>query len=337
VCGAFRTTWLPHISDDLHEQFDDSVVRLCEKLVGHLTEGDVVGVLSSILAAHIVVLEARLSRKPEISEDPGVLLLHRNLFRVVLLFLSRSAAPAECQECGLLTDIVSVIVSLLLSDGRSIKSSMPLLDFIEAVHGLLILREVSSEQLLSVLRRATLFGHFMMGCCLGNDSVIDWDAVLDARSLFGMYGFPFAAATDVPFLSTIPLARDWVLLSEEPYNYDIVNWDLPTGLDLITGDLISVDITRPATGLPSLPEHAWDRWDGAPVLVLDLTGPNATSVGYVTVQFGGTLEASSCYLDKQRLPDVGFQRGMYLELDAERLNELMDALLSGRFCSSILV
>jgi hypothetical protein len=106
-------------------------------------------------------------------------------------------------------------------------------------------------------------------------------------------------------------------------------------LDLITGLLVSNDSLRVIPGATALNSYIMDTWNRGAVLLLDLTGAYATQVQYVTARFNQLVPVPSCYVDKQGIEDHGFCRGMYLVLNRERLNTIMDDFLSGRLCEFV--
>jgi hypothetical protein len=106
-------------------------------------------------------------------------------------------------------------------------------------------------------------------------------------------------------------------------------------IDLITGNMISRDPSHPVGDYPIIANYMLQTWNRGAVLILDLTGQGASRVQFVTLQFNVFVNAQSIFLDERGMPDIGFDRGMCLRLDREKLNEVVDDLLSGKYVAPI--
>jgi hypothetical protein len=334
VCQGFRTHWLPHFSDSLREFSDDSVIPICRSFCRSLLRCGDDFCLFSILAKHIQILETRFVRRPEVLDDESVLILHRNLFLLGLFSLAKDDTLEPAPFNFDLALIIHEIMSRMTLG--ALKSTMPFDEFkgFVAAH----VRDFESEggNLFLLLRHTTLFAHFMLGCSLSQDgSLVDWDAILEASYLSQLYGLKVSAGVEMPVFKTIDLPDDWTHLGQPPYNHDILRMKEEKSIDLITGAIISRDRSHPVGDYPVVASHMLEAWNRGAVLILDLTGQGASRIQFVTLQFNVFIKAEQVFLDERGMPDIGFDRGMCLRLDREKLNVVIDDLLSGKYVGPI--
>jgi hypothetical protein len=156
----------------------------------------------------------------------------------------------------------------------------------------------------------------------GGDWIIDWDSILDTAWLFRTFGLPNPSQIELPRpLRPIDLPDAFTSLIAPPYNYEIADASINTGLDLITGDVFRL-------GNGFVGGHVPAYWVGDQTLALVLSGRHASAV--LLCGPWGMHTVAPIYLDRRGSPDFGFARGQCLWLDRESLAAVFDDFLAGR-------
>jgi hypothetical protein len=317
VCYLPPNCFLPAFSADLRE-FDSPLVWnaardvVDNKLSIWALPGQSV---VDVLVDHVILLDGRASVRPEVLTLPEVLVLYRNLFLTVALAVS-DHAPA-CYESGPLRRAIAACLTTLAVDRHMA------FDF----EGL---GRFAGSSDLAVQRHLALFGHFMLGLPLEME-VIDWDAVLAPASLARLLRVPEAAPIELAVFTPIPLADDWFELLLPPYNFDIANMGEDTGVCLLTGQKIVLTATIERADHVTLIEQLHEVWKDGPMLLMHLTGLQATKILFTTLEFNSFVEAKPAWLDAMGTPDIGLDQGKLLSLNRTALAEIVDDLASGRF------
>jgi hypothetical protein len=317
VCGCKRSTALIAFSADLREFDSPAAIRRAEELWRGLLPLATAVTPGDVLADHIVVLEARAALRPEVLDADDVRALHRNLFlSAALLRVGRIGRRSGATP---LARAIAAAIATVAADRTAA------LSFAEISAGV-------GDSTFSLYRRLALFGFFMAGIPIGG--AVDWDALLDPAGLARIFRVRAPDPRYVP-LRIVDLADDWVDLLAKPYNYDIVTMSEDTGVCLITGQrLMLVGFAGEGENVTVM-EHVTRTLKGGPMLMLHLTGREATKVVFVSREFNVYLTAANAWVDALGMPDVGLRQGRLLSLNRTVLAEILDDLLSGRFYNGL--
>jgi hypothetical protein len=78
-------------------------------------------------------------------------------------------------------------------------------------------------------------------------------------------------------------------------------------------------------------EHVRVTFKGSAVLMLHLTGGEATKIAFASLEFNVYMQAANAWVDQLGMPDVGIRQGRLLSLNRSVLAEIVDDFLSGKF------
>jgi hypothetical protein len=318
VCEHARNAAVIAFSPDLCEFELVGARRWAERIARFLLLDG--GTVTTILASHIAVLEARAALRPEVLDSEDTRLLHRNLWLTILLALGGQAPRQISTPTGI--EVVMAQCLRILGGSRAATLTWAML------------REwLPQECDLPLARQLLLFGHFMLGLPITNDAV-DWDAVLEPDGLMQILGLKLS---DEPraIVKTVPLADDWIDLLMPPYNIDIVNMRDMTGICLLTGTRILFrQMMHEGDGVVIF-EYLHNTWKDGPALVLHVTGNRASQIQIASLEFNVYFNAADAWLDKNGTPDHGFNQGKLLSLNRSIFAEVLDDYLSGKFHGKI--
>jgi hypothetical protein len=333
-CNESRNCHIPQFSDDLHELQDDTVISLLRNFRSILLSGAHVRDIYAVLGDHILLTEVRFRSRPEILDliETGALL--RGLY-VILLGLLHYDFAVDYGD-GTATPLRLILrssIGQILPNLPEISGKIEVDEFFGIVKS--SLRGVSCHQLVAVLRQATLFAHFGMKIGIVESTNPDWDVFMSPEWLFEQYDISMTPFPDLPKpFAPVALPDDWICLVEPPYNLNIVDMSVRTGLDLVKGGVLAIE---PGHGedVPDLRRYVMREWSRAPILALSLAGIWATKVFFVSLEFNEVVAVEPIYLDRTGQPDYGFERSQYVTLNRENLARVFDDFVSGRMCGRV--
>lgn len=281
-------------------------------------------------AGLILTFEVRHRSRPDCLDSPTVPILIRN----VLLTIYHSGL---CRDLSL--DEKSDPLLLLISS--IVKSSNPGGAFSSFVKQ--ISKDLNDDYLYEFLRRAALIEEFAIKRVNSEivdnpqkSSLIDWDENLSFNNLLERYQLEIPCKQiELPPFTTIPLADRFVQLYQPPYNLNIFDNYIVRFIDLLTGKLViftrnEASVSPKDRGdLPFLSEYASQTCHNGPVMLLSLTGPNASDIIYACPTINMLVNQPGFYVDQFGDTDQGFKRGTILSLSKDKLENALDKLLSG--------
>jgi hypothetical protein len=306
---------MPAFSDNLNE-FDSPVVFLMAKTFGHslMDSWSFCGTFIDVLAAHIVILDARSTARPEILHSEEVKILYRNLFLTVVMLVIREEDWHLHSESRLGSLIVECIRPFQ-------ESKKPNFSFES-------LGEFKGD--LHFYRQLALFGHFMLGIPF-DDDIIDWDDVLEPASLTHLFNLEGIPTEEMYIYKPIDLPNDWVDLLVDPFNLNIARMDLQRGICLLTGTILCFEQSDEEPDDVFITSYCHETWKGGPFPMLFLTGPEATGVKITSAEFNVFVPMNPVWVDVMDLPDPGLSQGRLLSLKRDGLSEMLDDFASGKF------
>jgi hypothetical protein len=320
VCAHPRSRVIPAFSADLRE-FETAaavsrVTALWEDLLGQMSGTSA----ADVLAGHIVLLEARVALRPEILDAEEVRALYRNLFLSAALLRARATRVGHASGA---TPLARVICAAVIAVARD--RGTPL-SFAKIAAGV-------KDARFSFWRQLALFGFFMGGIPIGDP--VDWDAALDPGAIARIFGLKGPLDLRYVPVRTVDLADDWVDLLADPFNYDIVTMTEDTAVCLLTGQRLTLSGVMADADKVTIIEHARVTFKGGAVLVLHLTGREATKISFASSEFNVYMQAANAWVDQLGMPDVGIRQGRLLSLNRSVLAEIVDDFLSGKFNNNL--
>jgi hypothetical protein len=317
VCGCRRNSAIPAFSEDLREFDSPEVLTITIQLAEAIFSSRRFGVGAiDVLADHITMLDARSATRPEVLGSEDVKVLYRNLFLSAALLAYHDRLDFFWSQATPLRRVIEACLkSTVGKRGQfDIESSL----------------DVSSQtSSLRFYRQLALFKHFMLNMPIGSE-IVDWDAALEPAALAALFSCPSAPVGDLNRLKPIKLPEEWVQLLLPPYNLDIEDVQISTGICLLTGQKVWAG-QQARDGYVTVADHLYNYWCRGAFPMAVLTGRNSTAVVIVTSDVNRFIETRPVWVDGMGMPDYGLRQGRLLSLNRGALAEVLDDLASGKF------
>ena len=121
----------------------------------------------------------------------------------------------------------------------------------------------------------------------------------------------------------------------EPYCWKIEDMSIDRVKCLVTGQDLLLRPSEKVNGLNLVREYTEKEWDETGTLSIVVSGTNASTVIYTSIQFGRYVLADPIYLDQSGGPDYGLRRGQCIVLDRDKLMKVWDDFISGEINDNI--
>ncbi|OHS97392.1 hypothetical protein TRFO_36398 [Tritrichomonas foetus] len=338
---GFRNCLLPQITEDVFQddkpkisaKLDDAIQQFLDKAY---PSKKLIDILKSF-AGLIKVLEVRHRSRPECLDNQKVPVLLSNLFKAIYCKMHGSNVIED------LTDpLIKLVYFIVNSQAPRIEFSL----FVKQISN-----DLTREYLYEFLRRAAIIEDIALNFSkLEQETFIDWDEILSFENLTERYEInifdlknynknnenrPINFDEELPIFTTIPLADKFVGLYQEPYNYDIFDSSAAKFVDLFTGDIVEFtkDESQQTTKLPHFNKHA-QKYHGGTVVLFSITGPNASQVVLKCEDLHSLTIDPGFYVDQFGDTDQGLKRGAMISLSKDKLENLIEKVLSNEIIVS---
>lgn len=277
-------------------------------------------------AAIVSILEVRHRKRPEVLDSPKVPLLLQNLLLTIYHGLHKRVA--KCAESEEFKD--NALVRLVF---ELVKSDDPRNEFHSLVKKVIQLmnKKGSSSYVHEFLRRSVIIEDIVLNPTNSNSALIDWDEVFDKQNLIKRFDIDTSDFHKLEKFKTVKLPKKFISLYLPPFNVDICDYSYEKVLDLITGQVVSVEkiATDDRNNCKFIDDYERDVYKGGLAMYLVLTKSNASSIMFHSQALGKSWMNDSFYVDQFGDTDHGFNRGLITKLSKDNLSNALDKFMSG--------
>jgi hypothetical protein len=268
--------------------------------------------LIDTLTVTVVSFELRLRSLPNCLESKRNWFLIRNLFLIMWHFRHTFKLKCFNNEPELHRNFIA----------RVIASEDPLNDFVKVASA--VAQRLHGKQLLIFLRFAAIFGQ--LGLSESSDG-LNWTELLTIPALSAKFGVEALEGIELECYGLMKLPNQFIDLMLPPFDLQIDDYREQVALCLVTGKTVSME--RTGSSHLALVSHMDSEVKLDVTFILMLTGPFASGSFIVVKQTNSIRPVPGIYVDERGDDDIGFRRGALLCLNAERLEQYGDMLLSG--------
>jgi hypothetical protein len=184
------------------------------------------------------------------------------------------------------------------------------------------------------LRRARIIEVFVLR--FDNPDRLNWDEILSVSELPRHFDVPCALLErgGLQEFRFAPVPTEFLNFMLEPYWFDITSAERKSGICLLTGKLVSLQLS--IDGTQSLTSHLSRALANTFTLVVPVTGADAGGLALVSDCFTYKyVKLKSIYVDAWGYEDRGGERGEILRLSDANVAAAMEQLLSGEWVDLI--
>lgn len=213
-----------------------------------------------------------------------------------------------------------------------VKSENPREEFHSIVKKVIQLsnRKESSSFIHEFLRRSVIIEDIALNQKTSSNpsELIDWDEVLDKKSLIERFDVNTADFHKISKFKTIKLPKKFISLYLPPFKVDIIDSSIEKAIDLITGQVVSLEKEHGDDKCKFIDDYEKEVYKDGLAMYLILTKEKASSLMFHSAAIGKFWTIDSFYVDQFGDTDHGFNRGLITELSKDNLGNALDKFMS---------
>ncbi|OHT13637.1 hypothetical protein TRFO_16194 [Tritrichomonas foetus] len=350
---CIRNNFLPKID----KKFTDSLTpKEAEAIKEFIISGFKVTSIKTIvesIAGELSILEVRHRVRPECLDRSTNYVMFRYLFFSIFHGFHIACQQQElnefeaCQQQELnefeACDPLSKLIFILL------RKDDPVTDYQNDV--IEIAASIHDKHLkYQFLRRATLVQHFILDLPLTKTAFIDWDELLEFNELCNRYEIAidddeieieidnfdgFKNEIELAPYNFIETPKSFLSFMESPFSVNLADKTKELGICLLTGDIVNMGRQSLNDKIISASRHRTTKMGNTFSIYLQLTGINAGIPCILSQYMNKSIRLKSFYVDSFGDEDQGLKRGSLLKLSPEKLENLVEQLLSSDWTDMI--